>query len=141
MKTVGIVANPTKDGVREAIDAVRGWCVEHGLDVLADDVIKEHAAGSVSCVPSSELVERAVKQRCRSVKVHANDVSLLSCALGAPTTGASFRIAFRGRLGFIEEQIDPEAFQARLAAVLVGLQMAKHKGDNALGITPLEDAA
>ena len=59
MKTVGIVANPTKDGVRKAIDAVRGWCDEHGLDVLADDVLREHASGSVPCVPSSELVERA----------------------------------------------------------------------------------
>ena len=59
MKTVGIVANPVKDGVREAIDAVRGWCDEHGLDALAEDGLQEHASGSVPCVPSSELVERA----------------------------------------------------------------------------------
>ncbi|MEA3409750.1 MAG: NAD(+)/NADH kinase, partial [Candidatus Eisenbacteria bacterium] len=59
MKTVGIVANPTKDGIREAVDAVRGWCERHELDVLADDAIRKHAPASVPCVPSKELVERA----------------------------------------------------------------------------------
>jgi len=59
MKTVGIVANPTKDGVREAIDAVRRWCDAHGLGVLATDALREFAPGEVPCVPSDELVERA----------------------------------------------------------------------------------
>lgn len=59
MKTVGIVANPTKDGVRGAIDAVRGWCDGHGLEVLAENDIREHAPKGVPCVPTSVVVEKA----------------------------------------------------------------------------------
>ena len=59
MKNIGIVANSTKNGVREAIDAVRRWCDKHGLDVLADDGLQKHAPDSVPCAASSELVERA----------------------------------------------------------------------------------
>jgi NAD+ kinase len=59
MKTVGIVANPTKDGVREAISAVRGWCDGHGLEVFAEDAVREHAPEGVRCVSSGELVEKA----------------------------------------------------------------------------------
>jgi hypothetical protein len=46
--------------------------------------------------------DRAVKARYPAALVHSNDVSLLSCSLGALVTGAEFPIAFTGRLAFME---------------------------------------
>ncbi len=59
MKTVGVVANPTKAGVSEAIEAVRAWCERHGLEILAEDILNEFAPASVKCVSVAELTESA----------------------------------------------------------------------------------
>jgi len=59
MKTVGVVANPTKSGVTQAMDSVSGWAGRHGLEVIADSVLADQAPGSVPCVPPDELVERS----------------------------------------------------------------------------------
>ncbi|MCK4916244.1 MAG: NAD(+)/NADH kinase [Candidatus Eisenbacteria sp.] len=105
MKTVGIVANPTKDGVRKAIDAVRGWCDEHGLDVLADDVLREHASGSVPCVPSSELVERA-----ELVFACGGDGTLLRAVRLVATAGRETPVigVNLGSLGFLTQIAEEE---------------------------------
>jgi hypothetical protein len=75
--------------------------------------------------------DRAVKTVHPSVRVHSNDVSLLSCSLGALATGAAFPIRFTGRLAFMEEALDGQPFAARVAAVEVALEMAKYKAKNA----------
>jgi DNA adenine methylase-like protein/GNAT domain-containint protein len=72
----------------------------------------------------------AVKDVHPSVRVHSNDVSLLSCSLGAAATGTEFPITFTGRLAFIEEALAGQPFKARVAAVEVALEMAKYKGKN-----------
>jgi len=74
-------------------------------------------------------VDRAIKERYPKVRVHSNDVSLLSCGLGALATDATFPLRFRGRLAFVEEEVG--SFFDRVAAVLVALEMARHKGSNA----------
>ena len=74
--------------------------------------------------------ERAVKRRHWSVRLHSNDVSLLSCALGALATGATFDLVFKGRLRFVERKVRRGGFEARAAAVMVALEMAKYKADN-----------
>jgi hypothetical protein len=74
--------------------------------------------------------DRAVKDVHPAVRVHSNDVSLLSCSLGALATGAEFPIAFSGRLAFIEEALAGLPFAARVAAVEVALEMAKYKARN-----------
>lgn len=62
MKTVGIVAKPSKEGVREAIEHVRDWCRRHELVLRVDeptaDVAPEglEALGTDALVSSSELV-------------------------------------------------------------------------------------
>jgi hypothetical protein len=48
--------------------------------------------------------------------VHSNDVSLLSCSLGALATGAEFLIAFKGRLAVIADLMIDQPFTARRAA-------------------------
>ena len=74
--------------------------------------------------------DRAVRDVHPTVAVHSNDVSLLSCSLGALATGAEFPIAFKGRLAFIEDLVAGQPFAARVAAVEVALEMAKYKGAN-----------
>jgi hypothetical protein len=74
--------------------------------------------------------DRAVRDVHPTVAVHSNDVSLLSCSLGALATGGEFPIVFKGRLAFIEELISGQPFVARAAAVEVALEMAKYKGTN-----------
>ena len=74
--------------------------------------------------------DRAVHDVHPTVRVHSNDVSLLSCSLGALATGAEFAIGFKGRLAFMEEQLAGQPFAARVAAVEVALEMAKYKGAN-----------
>jgi len=74
--------------------------------------------------------DRAVRDVHPTVAVHSNDVSLLSCTLGALATGGEFPIAFKGRLAFIEDLIAGQPFMARAAAVEVALEMAKYKGAN-----------
>ena len=59
MKTVGIIANPTKPGIGEAVASVRTWSAGRGLDVLAESRIRELVPAEVSCIEVDELVERA----------------------------------------------------------------------------------
>src|SRR5271166_3548301 len=59
--------------------------------------------------------DRAVKARYPATLVHSNDVSLLSCSLGALVTGAEFPIAFTGRLAFMEDTLASQPFAARVA--------------------------
>jgi hypothetical protein len=59
----------------------------------------------VGCFGSFRF-DRAVKDVHPTIAVHSNDVSLLSCslgALGALATDGEFPIAFKRRLAFIEE--------------------------------------
>jgi len=75
--------------------------------------------------------DRAVHDAHPSVRVHSNDVSLLSCSLGALATGAEFPITFTGRLAFMQDALAGQPFTARVAAVEVALEMATYKGSNA----------
>ncbi|MBN2564286.1 MAG: NAD(+)/NADH kinase [Candidatus Eisenbacteria bacterium] len=59
MKTVGIFANPTKDGVAEAVRAVSDWCRRHSLSVRVDEAIEEHVGASVPSAPPAELAATA----------------------------------------------------------------------------------
>ncbi len=82
------------------------------------------------CCSGSFRIDRALKTRYPTTTVRGNDVSLLSCAVGALLTGTAFDIAFRGRLAFIED-LDLQGFEARIAAVIVALRMGQFSGDNA----------
>src|SRR5208283_4188971 len=74
--------------------------------------------------------DRAVRDVHPTIAVHSNDVSLLSCSLGALATGTEFPIAFKGRLAFVEPLLAGQPFATRAAAVEVALEMAKYKGTN-----------
>ena len=74
--------------------------------------------------------DHAVKQRHWKVRVHSNDVSLLSCGVGALAMGEPFDLTFKDRLRFIQKKFPGDDFLGRVAAVMVALEMAKYKGDN-----------
>ena len=60
--------------------------------------------------------ERAIRERNPSVRVHSNDVSLVNCGLGEVAAGRAFPLRFRGRLGFIEDEVG--SFFERATAIL-----------------------
>ncbi|MFZ5834185.1 MAG: hypothetical protein ACOY2B_02220 [Pseudomonadota bacterium] len=85
------------------------------------------------CCSGSFRVDGAIKRRFPLAQVHSNDVSLLSCGLGAVLVGGGFPLRFHGRLEFVEGHVD--TFQDRVAAVLVCLEMAKYKAGNDYAVT------
>jgi hypothetical protein len=82
--------------------------------------------------------DRAVKARHPTVKVHSNDVSLLSCSIGALATGAEFDIEFVGDLAFVQDVVGELPFLARVAAVEVVMEMAKYRAPNIYAVTHYE---
>ncbi len=55
--------------------------------------------------PCSFRVHHEIEERHPSVRVHSNEVSLLSYGLGALATGSAFPLRFRGRPGSIEVEV------------------------------------
>lgn len=64
-----------------------------------------------------------MKAKVPEIVLHSNDVSLLSCGLGALATGESFPLTFANRLAFVEGRLKNGGFQRRMAAVLVAVEM------------------
>jgi hypothetical protein len=83
----------------------------------------------VGCSGSFRL-DRAVHAVHPKLRVHSNDVSLLSCSMGAAAAGQPFDMRFTGRLAFIEEHLVARPMMARLAAIQVAQEMAKYRADN-----------
>ncbi len=68
--------------------------------------------------------DRAVKMRHPKCRVYSNDVSLLTCSIGALAMGREFDIRFKGELEFVEPAIAGLDFRGRVAAVMVAAAMA-----------------
>jgi hypothetical protein len=100
----------------------------------------------VGCSGSFRL-DRAVQATHPTVQVHGNDVSLLTCSIGAlavpngpylaqrgsvmaSEAAGGFPLRFTGRLAFIEDHVAGKPFLWRAAAVQVALEMGKYKGGN-----------
>jgi hypothetical protein len=81
------------------------------------------------CCSGSLRVDRAIKQRFPDLPVHGNDVSLLSCALGALAAGDVFPITFRARAQFVED-LRLNTFRDRVCAVLALTEFARFAGNN-----------
>ncbi len=63
--------------------------------------------------------DRAVKMRHPGCRVYSNDVSLLTCSIGALAKAREFDIRFKGALEFVEAAIAGLDFRGRVAAVMV----------------------
>jgi hypothetical protein len=79
--------------------------------------------------------DRAVHDVHPTVRVHANDVSLISCSLGALVTGAPFPMTFKGRFAFVEEHLAGKPLLFRCGAIQIAQEMAKYRGKNAFAVS------
>lgn len=109
MKSVGIVANVTKDGVREAVEAVGAWSKQHGLEVLAHDSLDAHKPDGMPSATGDELVSAA-----DLVFAFGGDGTLLravgmlaSAGLETPVIGVNL-----GSLGFLTQIAEEELADA-----------------------------
>ena len=82
------------------------------------------------CCSGSFRVDRALKGKYPAKAVRGNDVSLISCAVGALLTGRTLELKFQGRLAFMEDEGLPD-FEARVAAAIVALRLSQFTGSNA----------
>jgi hypothetical protein len=82
------------------------------------------------CCSGSFRVDRALKTAHPLKVVRGNDVSLISCAIGAALTGREFPLKFIGRLEFIESEHELATFQDRVAALMVAMELSRFSGKN-----------
>ncbi|MBA2592946.1 MAG: hypothetical protein H0U97_12125 [Gammaproteobacteria bacterium] len=77
------------------------------------------------CCSGSFRVDLAVKATQPEARVLSNDVSLLSCALGAHLTGQALAFRFHGELAFLEEALAGRSYLAQIGGILVALDALK----------------
>jgi hypothetical protein len=82
------------------------------------------------CCSGSFRVDRALKAHYADKVLRSNDVSLISCAVGALLTGRELGLKFKGRLQFMEDSGLLADYPARVAAAIVALALSKFIGDN-----------
>ena len=97
--------------------------------VLAAVPFDEWGDVYVGCSGSFRF-DRAVKMRHPGCRVYSNDISLLTCSIGALAKGREFEIRFKDKLEFVEEAIAGMDFRGRVAAVMVASAMGKFTGKN-----------
>ena len=100
MKTVGIIANPTKKGVQDAVAVVQAWSLDHRMSVIADDRIRSILPSDVRCVDVDELVEAS-----DLMFAFGGDGTLLSAARRVAAAGRETPIigVNMGSLGFLTQ--------------------------------------
>ncbi len=100
MKTVGIVANPLKEGIAEAIEKVIAWSAGHGLEVLAEDRLSAIAPDSTAVAPTREVAARA-----DLILAFGGDGTLLYAAREVASAGGEVPIfgVNLGSLGFLTQ--------------------------------------
>jgi len=97
--------------------------------VLATVPFDEWGKVYVGCSGSFRF-DRAVKMRHPGCQVYSNDVSLLTCSIGALAKDREFEIHFKGDLEFVEAAVDGMDFRGRVAAVMVACAMGQFTGKN-----------
>ncbi len=105
MKTVGIIGNPTKPGVRAAAAQVAQWCASRGLTLLADESVADLMPDGVAAVPPHELVGGA-----DVLFAFGGDGTLLSAARRVATADRQTPIigVNMGSLGFLTQIAEDE---------------------------------
>lgn len=83
------------------------------------------------CCSGTFRVDQAITQKYPDAKIHSNDISLWSSAIGKVATGKSFDVTFRDRLQFIQDYLGADASPAyRAAAVIVAQEAARFRAQN-----------
>jgi len=100
MKTVGIVAKPSKEGVREAIEHVGEWCRRHDLVLRVDEPTGGVAPDGIEALATDALVSSS-----ELVFALGGDGTLLFAARRVAELGVDTRIigVNLGSLGFLTQ--------------------------------------
>lgn len=111
------------------VGAIPKETVEQAVRVIGIDRWREVHV----CCSGSFRIERALGERFPHLKLHSNDVSLLTCSIGRLAAGEPLDIQFADRLGFVEPVLRSMGAEPRdrVAAVFVALEMGKYTSNNA----------
>ena len=85
------------------------------------------------CCSGSYRFEQALSKQCPDIRIHSNDVSLLSTVIGSAAAGDPVDFTFTGELEFLEEALvglDGGDAMDRVAAMTVALKMCHFRGNN-----------
>lgn len=116
------------------IGAIPRPVVEQALRVVDLD----GATDVFVCCSGSFRMEQALAAKHPELRVHSNDVSLLSSALGYAAVGHSLEFKFTGKLAFLEELLTGMDPRYRLGALMVAVQMGHFNGKHEFGRKHLE---
>lgn len=90
----------------------------------------ERWSGVQVCCSGSFRIEASIRQRFPDLPLFGNDVSLLSCAMGALACGDSLPFRFSDRLAFLEEALVGADYARRVAALAIAVDLSPYRGDN-----------
>lgn len=102
--------------------AVPTECIQQVFKIM--DI--ENWSDCYVCCSGSFRLERALSQSYDSLKIHSNDVSVYSAAIGALATGKPIDVSFRNTLEFVNDLIANSDDMDRVSAVLVGCEMSRY---------------
>jgi NAD+ kinase len=100
MKTVGIIANPQKDGIPRATGMVRSWAEAHGLSLVVDDLAAKVVADDLATAPRGAVAERS-----DLVIAFGGDGTMLAAVRGVAEAGRPTPVlgVNLGSLGFLTQ--------------------------------------
>jgi hypothetical protein len=105
---------------------VPNQCIEQFLKVIP---FEQWGDVFIGCSGTFKI-EAAIRSRHAQVRLHGNDVSLFSCALGWALTGESRAITFHSRLEFVQDLVGDPTPEKTAAGVLLAQELAKFSKDN-----------
>lgn len=106
---------------------VPNQCIEQILRVIPFD----RWSDAYVCCSGTFKIEQALHGRFQNLRIHGNDVSLWSCAIGQYLIDQPVELTFHDRLQFIEDRFTPETpFVERVGAVLVAQEMSRYARNN-----------
>lgn len=106
---------------------VPNQCIEQILRVIPFSGWRD----AYVCCSGTFKIEQALHNRWPELRVHANDVSLWSCAIGQYLIDQPIQLTFHDKLQFIEDRLAGGApFIERVAAVLVAQEMSRYARNN-----------
>lgn len=82
------------------------------------------------CCSGSFRLERAISSTYKDIRIHSNDVSVYSAAIGGLATGKPIEVQFVDRLAFVEDLLVGASDERKVAAVLVGCEMSRYARSN-----------
>jgi hypothetical protein len=82
------------------------------------------------CCSGSFRMEQAFSQTFKALRIHSNDVSLYTTAVGNLILGRQIPFTFRDRMAFAEEALEGRSYHDRVAAIILAHEMSRYAASN-----------